>query len=403
MKGRIKKLMDDRGFIIPDGAPDDHDIIFYLDRIQDKSFLKNGAIVEFDERHGKSGRPFAFNVRPAASQQAATTSQATANTGVSNATGGTHGQSKQTGVKGMYYGPRDTLSTVNPNTIDNYALKLNKMARWDNDKFKFYKTDRGNVLFEVKGDFKNIDFAAIDARFDALSAALEKRGWQFKHIDFAPDWRLILGIGNETVYETGITLHHIYGFPFIPGQAVKGATRSWIISELFGNKENGELDLKHAEERALQNPVFCHVFGSPKMASKDRKSAIGEHQGSIVFWDALPVTAPKIEVDVMNPHYSDYYKGNSWPVDYLKTKTIHFLTVGHDSRYRLSMGVKPGLNKKLAELGDSVFAGNDELSEESTLLDVAATWCNLALSEHGIGAKTAVGYGYAAQSNDISQ
>ena len=35
-------------------------------------------------------------------------------------------------------------------------------------------------------------------------------------------WRLIVGWGSNPALEAGLTLHHLYGFPYIPGSAVKG-------------------------------------------------------------------------------------------------------------------------------------------------------------------------------------
>jgi len=48
-----------------------------------------------------------------------------------------------------------------------------------------------------------------------------------------PDWRLIVGLGNESIYETSMTLHHIYGFPYIPGSAIKGVTRNYYINDIY--------------------------------------------------------------------------------------------------------------------------------------------------------------------------
>src|SRR5207237_557288 len=36
--------------------------------------------------------------------------------------------------------------------------------------------------------------------------------------------RMIIGLGGENVLETGLTLHHIYGVPYIPATALKGLT-----------------------------------------------------------------------------------------------------------------------------------------------------------------------------------
>ena len=39
---------------------------------------------------------------------------------------------------------------------------------------------------------------------------------------FCTNWRLVVGMGTNPTLETGIQLHHLYGFPYIPGSSVKG-------------------------------------------------------------------------------------------------------------------------------------------------------------------------------------
>jgi len=177
------------------------------------------------------------------------------------------------------------------------------------------------------------------------------------------DWRLVVGLGGGSVYETSMTLHHIYGIPYIPGSAVKGVTRSWIIGEVFNN----------SEEDALNNPSFITIFGNQK------------HKGKVIFLDAFPIQAPEIKPDVMNPHFGDYYSGKKDknnnlipPADYLNTGPIFFLTVENTS-FNFYLIAK---NKD-----KSVF--NIEISDFTIM-----KWLKKALLEHGIGAKTAVGYGY---------
>src|SRR5258708_17092035 len=46
------------------------------------------------------------------------------------------------------------------------------------------------------------------------------------------DWRMVVGLGGETVLETDIALHHLYGIPYIPGSALKGLTRAYVTGEI---------------------------------------------------------------------------------------------------------------------------------------------------------------------------
>lgn len=288
---------------------------------------------------------------------------------------------------------RDVLSDKTPD-IDNFALKINKTINfiYDPQKSKeevyLYKPeykdkDDGNkkkkfdMGLEIKTNQKHLN--NIVGRHKSSINQL----YATKSINFSPNWRLIVGIGHESVYEVSITLHHIYGIPYIPGQAVKGVTRSWIITEVFGQDE----------KEALKDKLFCHIFGSPK------ESAIGEHQGSVMFFDAFPTLVPKIEVDIMNPHYGDYYqddKGKTPPADYFNPVPIPFLTVGKNTKFEFIVGMKKPLKAEdiLKGTQSPLITRCKSLSNNSAVVEIAMVWLKKALTDHGIGAKTAVGYGY---------
>ena len=87
-------------------------------------------------------------------------------------------------------------------------------------------------------------------------------------LQFKPDWRLAIGLGSGSVFETSISLHHVYGFPYIPASAVKGALRSYLITTLFGEDETENEPLLNAEFRAYQDLSFCKIFGCPDKAEK---------------------------------------------------------------------------------------------------------------------------------------
>ena len=269
---------------------------------------------------------------------------------------------------------REALTDIKD--IDNFALKLNKAARFEEEKFKLFKTNRGKIKYQIKA---NISKELIENISKAHYGSIKKLNLKLSNeLLLRPDWRLIVGLGNESVYETSMTLHHIYGVPYIPGSAIKGVVRSYIITELFGKNENGDLDLKHAEQRAFQDQGFCDIFGAPK--NSFYKKSI---QGSVIFFDALPIEPPKIEPDVMNVHYPDYYGGNKPPTDYQNPNPIYFLTV-KETPFKFILGIKERNNTPIQK---GKFEGRKPL-------DVAFEYLKKALSEHGIGAKTAVGYGY---------
>ena len=318
--------------------------------------------------------------------------------------------------------------------IDNFSLKYNKAARYIDDapgknKFFFFKNDyrtyrdgrhpTGNEFF-IQPNYGSLDFENISRRQQSQVKSLFPED-KSEIIKIIPDWRLVCGLSGG-IYETNITLHHVYGVPYIPASSIKGVVRSWVITKVFG--ENAPVDEKdykmvNAEYRALKtNRLFCELFGAPESIErvvfevnkpKERnnnyvkekdKSAIGkESQGKVVFFEGLPVVPPQLMPDVINVHYQDWYKpeGYSAPTDFQKTNPVVFLTVASESRFQTAVGSKDG-NKKISSWGGwQELAKPVGLNEDSTLIELAKKWLDLALSEHGIGAKTAVGYGYMNQ------
>lgn len=377
-KGKIRKITDKGfGFI----KYSEGEIFFHINDVSesDKEKIAVGGEVEFVIGKGKDGRTAAKQVR-------IKSHQAINNTPSENDSAENLYSIANTKL------PDNTRECLRDKSfdIDNLFLKINKTANFifNNEKRKdevvLYKAefkDKNKKLkkFDIGLDikFSKDDFEKIGLRHkDSISQLLGVNN--IKSSIFSPDWRLIIGIGHESVYEISITLHHIYGIPYIPGQAVKGVTRSWIITEVFNQ------DVNQDEKAALKDELFCRIFGSPKDSAK------GEHQGSVMFFDAFPTVAPKIEVDIMNPHYGDYYQGKKPPADYLKPIPIPFLTV-NATPFEFIIGMKKALT---ADKDSPLVQKADGLNEASTLVDVVQYWLKKALTEHGIGAKTAVGYGY---------
>jgi len=80
----------------------------------------------------------------------------------------------------------------------------------------------------------------------------------------------------------------------------------------------------------------------------------------------------------MNPHFSKYYSKQEPPVDSMSPVPVHFLTV-EGSPFKFAI-----MAEKRHEDVLKKPIGDRSISE----------WVGDALLEHGIGAKTAVGYGY---------
>ena len=278
---------------------------------------------------------------------------------------------------------KDTRKFVENAKIDNYSLKFNKAAQYQKgykkDKFVFFESDRRSKGKFLNPNFSGIDFNNFRNKYDSLS-------YEKEQLILKPSWKLTIGLGHESVYETSITLHHIYGIPYIPASSIKGVVRSHIINEVFYQEDSEE----PAEFRALQDEVFCKIFGTSKETSTENKkkekfivkSPIivegkpSDHIGSILFFDAFPIEEPRIVPEIMNVHYPDYYDEKNPPTDYQNPRPIFFPVV-ENTAFQFTIATK------------------HRLLADYTLQNKTITqWLTEALQNHGIGAKTAVGYGY---------
>lgn len=174
--------------------------------------------------------------------------------------------------------------------------------------------------------------------------------------------RMVIGLGGENVLETGLTLHHTYGTPLIPGTALKGLA-SHYCDQVWGARDQGE-EFKRWREGVPGGTYHKAIFGTT------------DDSGHIVFHDAwiTPETLTKsLQSDVMTPHHGDYYSGSGAPTDFDDPNPVTFLSVVGTFHITVSCDVTGDEGKKWAQL---VFY---MLSE--------------ALREWGIGGKTNAGYG----------
>jgi len=321
--------------------------------------------------------------------------------------------------------------------IDNFALKWQKAARYergkdDEYKFLFFKNDqRKGIQFEIQANYGH-----LKDNFDKLYQRQRQQATQLFpnnsiEISLQLQWRMALGLGGESVYETSMTLHHLYGIPYLPSSSIKGVLRSWFITHFFAQPENvpdyeKNYPLVNAEFRAItESKLFCSIFGCPKDSKKvifgsgkpklkknkkgeyeyayDEDATIsalgGEHQGLVTFFDGIPNVAPIIKTDVMNVHYKDWYKDINYiaPTDTQSPVPIFFLTISGENglTFQTHLGAKKQITLK--DIGGDYhrfLVGNLNLNADSQLLDFVKHHLTQALTQHGIGAKTAVGYGY---------
>ena len=253
-------------------------------------------------------------------------------------------------VYSILFMPLDTRKNLifkdNLPQIDNLALKINK--------FPFFELKN---KYEVKAMYYN-KYCTTNRElyYGKYYDSIKKFPYLSEEFELKTDWKLSIGLGQISVYETSLTLHHIYGVPYIPGSAIKGSFRSYIINEFFQNKE----------ENALKEKWFVDIFGNETQ------------QGKIIFFDSFSKDF-KILKDIMNPHYPDYYNGDVPPTDDQNPIPINFLTV--EGTFKFVIGAKQNIEIKVNE-------------KKENILDFVKEKLKDSLKNFGIGAKTAVGYGY---------
>jgi CRISPR-associated protein Cmr6 len=171
--------------------------------------------------------------------------------------------------------------------------------------------------------------------------------------------RLVIGLGNTSPVETGLTLHHTYGTPFLPGSALKGLAAHYC-DQVWGQRD----------------PLFKKSKGHHQVLFGST-----EESGSLIFHDAWmePASLPKaIQADIMTVHHSDYYTGNSGkaPTDFDEPTPIPFVSLTGKFLLAVSCAVP------------------DEKAHDWSKLGM--TLLREALREWGIGGKTSSGYGRIA-------
>jgi CRISPR-associated protein Cmr6 len=176
------------------------------------------------------------------------------------------------------------------------------------------------------------------------------------------------GLGLEHPVENGFAFLSPYGLPYLAGSGVKGILRR-AAEELFGEV----------------NEIIKALFGH-----EDAKDA---RRGALTCWDVFPVPPENgshkdsLVVEIMTPHFSDYYQGNSSPHDAGKPNPIPFLAVPAGSKFRFVIICEPTL------LTNAVTDWKEPLGK---IIEHAFDWL-------GFGAKTAVGYGAMALDTEADE
>lgn len=251
----------------------------------------------------------------------------------------------------------------------NFSLLSPRVVEWGKDK-------KGKFVSDT--EMMQILFQKSKTSFSSSRGLLEKiQKKQKSYFDYLEEMNVILfefkaktispfitGLGSSHPTETGMILDRNTGLPYIPASSIKGVLRFACAINLANEKY---LDGNVPDD----DETLVRYFGSESDKNPKR--------GQLIILDAYPESVPSLKVDIMNPHFGEYYSGeNKQPVETGTPKPIKFLTVEEGVPFVFRCAFMPLENKIL--------------SDEEIQKDVDAMF-DTSFETVGFGGKTAIGYG----------
>lgn len=201
---------------------------------------------------------------------------------------------------------------------------------------------------------------AIKAKQQWISSLERQHGPRFRRVTLVNSSRLLLNLGRASVLENvGLYCERTTGLPLIPGAAIKGVLSTWACWEA-NQREDGSFP--PADQWTSQREDDAtRIFGGD--ADTGSESA-----GEVVFVGGFPSLLPGLELDIVTPHPEEG-RGRITP--------NAFLAIAPDCVWHFVL------------IASSCLAE----SEIDRFLGISSTWLEEVLTQTGMGAKTAAGYG----------
>ncbi len=235
--------------------------------------------------------------------------------------------------------------------------------------------------------------------------------------------RLLLNMSGGVLENAGVSLERFSGLPIIPGSAVKGVTRHAAIQQLLDARQEEKSALLadialafgwvsdnwrttlSGKQKLMDGsyaPVEDFFYACPEDFETVKKTAQAlvlkalnrpddsafpkEFAGLIAFFDAVPSHSPgtDLELDIVTSHHPGYYREEQELEVALDTESpnpVVFPAIA--AKHTFTFAVAPR---------SSILFHAQELHLH--LRDMAKDWLFIGLTDYGIGAKTAAGYGW---------
>lgn len=245
--------------------------------------------------------------------------------------------------------------------------------------------------------------------------------------------RMVCGLGASSVLETSITLHHIWGVPYIPASSFKGVCREvafWKLVEERNIKLDNLEDQKEQKrfedfQKEFYGELYINDCNDIKIFAYQLLFGAQDFKGLLLFLDIYPdlkdCNNNILEMDIMNPHYSEYYndqEGKTPPGDWENPVPIFFLTVKTGIKFNFRVLFDEWRWNKIKSEGITIkrnnenyhvnFSDHNEFDDKNKIVFVDIKEIeNLltgednflkniiidALTNYGVGAKRNLGYG----------
>lgn len=164
--------------------------------------------------------------------------------------------------------------------------------------------------------------------------------------------RMMVNMAGTVIENAGLCLDRHFGMPYIPGSALKG------------------IALRGARVCGILQDTIREVFGEQDPKADARK-------GLVCFLPAYPTHPAQLELDVMTGHHGGYYRGDN--------------QISDSPDIESPIPVKFPVVKAGAEF---CFVVCGRGKADLTLVEQTANWLITGITELGVGAKTAAGYGW---------
>ena len=204
----------------------------------------------------------------------------------------------------------------------------------------------------------------IDTKLGWLARAATQAGSDHHRIvTLIADSKLIVALGRaHALQNVGISFERTTGLPQIPGSAIKGVVSTWACWSAAGEGLFESPPRVPTLRAAFDSNLAARILGDN---SETGSAAAGE----VIFLGGFPEKTPVLGLDIVNPHHE------ADGTDKRNLTPNIFLCIEPGTRWRFPILIRPGAK------------------DPAALLQAAGDWLIEALTQTGIGAKTAAGYG----------